>query len=299
MRFIAKADKSVVSLLRIKRSDIFDWISCKIRLAKALRGIDIAIVDSYLANNAVYEEIAAKVRVLACIDDNNRLHYPANFVINGSVGAELFDYKYRKNTKYLLGTKYVPLRKEFRDVPIKKINRNISRIMVTFGGDDSKGMTIKVMRLLDQLYPGIIKDVIIGPAFKNINALKKFKNKFRLIFYPGASEMKKIMLSADVAISSGGQTLYELARIGLPTIAIAVAENQLNNVYGWRRRGFIKYAGYWNNKIIFTNLKNCLESLLLKRTRLKMSLAGRSLVDGLGAERIVSILLGEEHNEDN
>lgn len=51
--------------------------------------------------------------------------------------------------------------------------------------------------------------------------------------FPDAERMKDVMAGSDLAISAAGQTLYELARIGLPTIAIAVARDQLGNVEGW------------------------------------------------------------------
>jgi len=49
--------------------------------------------------------------------------------------------------------------------------------------------------------------------------------------------MKRVMAASDMAISAAGQTLYELARIGVPTIATAVVKNQLNNVQGWEKWG--------------------------------------------------------------
>jgi UDP-2,4-diacetamido-2,4,6-trideoxy-beta-L-altropyranose hydrolase len=45
--------------------------------------------------------------------------------------------------------------------------------------------------------------------------------------------MKHAMLETDIAISNGRQTLYKLVRVGVPTIAIGVAENQLGNIKEW------------------------------------------------------------------
>ncbi len=60
------------------------------------------------------------------------------------------------------------------------------------------------------------------------------------------------MLVSDIAISSGGQTLCELARIGTPTIGICCAQNQQQNLECWRDTSFAEYAGWYNDRnIIF------------------------------------------------
>ncbi|MDQ7082427.1 MAG: glycosyltransferase [Aquificota bacterium] len=82
---------------------------------------------------------------------------------------------------------------------------------------------------------------MIGKGFRNIDEIKASADpNTELIFYPSAEEMKNLMLDADIAISAGGQTLYELARVGVPTIAVAVAENQMWNVSEWQEAGFIE-----------------------------------------------------------
>lgn len=50
--------------------------------------------------------------------------------------------------------------------------------------------------------------------------------------------MLSLMLKCDIAVTAAGQTTYELARIGLPTIAIGVVENQKFNIDGWLEIGF-------------------------------------------------------------
>ena len=57
--------------------------------------------------------------------------------------------------------------------------------------------------------------------------------------------------NVDLAISASGQTLYELACIGVPTIAIGIIDNQKNNIKNWINQGFIEYAGCWNDESYF------------------------------------------------
>ena len=138
------------------------------------------------------------------------------------------------------------------------------------------------------------KNVVIDKVFKNIYAIKKLKDKkMCFTFSPSTSKLKSIMLESDVAISACGQTLYELARVGVPTIAIAVANNQLFNVKGWKRRGFIEYAGWYQDKNLFLNLKRNLKRLSSAKVRADRSRLGRSVIDGKGPRQIVAALLGQ------
>jgi len=105
--------------------------------------------------------------------------------------------------------------------------------------------------------------------------------------------MKKAMLDSDITISASGQTLYELARVGVPTIAISVSDNQMNNVRGWQKAGFIEYAGWWQDDKLLTNVLVCINNLRKKGIRLKKSLIGRKFVDGKGCHRIVDYLLNK------
>ena len=61
-----------------------------------------------------------------------------------------------------------------------------------------------------------------------------------------------------------GQTLYELAaRVGVPTIAVGVVDNQINNIQNWQKQGFIEFAGFWDDDNLEENILAKLE--LLKR----------------------------------
>ncbi len=105
--------------------------------------------------------------------------------------------------------------------------------------------------------------------------------------------MLDIMLDSDAAISAGGQTLYELARVGVPTISIAVAENQKHNVYNWQKVGFSKFAGYWDDKSLLSNILKIIELLNDYNIRLDMGKSGKLHVDGQGSQKIARYSLNK------
>jgi len=94
----------------------------------------------------------------------------------------------------------------------------------------------------------------------------------------------------DLVITAGGQTLYELARIGLPAIAIKVAENQNLNILGWEKTGFLQFLGNWD-KLSPELLCTAIEKSLSMDTRYAMQQAGLARIDGLGARRTIDIVI--------
>ncbi|MCP5047956.1 MAG: hypothetical protein GY940_12340 [bacterium] len=195
---------------------------------------------------------------------------------------------------YLLGPGYISLRKPFLNVPEPEIQTNISSVMVTFGGDDSKNITPRVLAFLERDYPELTRNVVLGSAFKNREAIEAFRyDKVHLFHAPGGAGMRMIMETSDIAISSGGQTLYELARMGVPTVAVTVADNQRDNVMGWEKTGFIESAGLWTDDDLMDNIKKKFRELLDFDCRVRAVEAGRKTVQGNGAKRIIEFIENE------
>jgi len=294
--FILNSDESVKSILKQKDYYIFDWLKEESKFLDLIKNADVVIIDSYLADFKIYKKISELVKVSIYIDDDKRMDYPTGIVVNGTVHSKYLNYPELSNVKYLLGTQYIPLRKEFWKVPEKEINNKIETIMLTFGGDDLRDMTPKVLEMLEKEFPTVLKKIIIGKGFKNIKEIEKLNsNETELIYFPEASGMIDTMLKADLTISAGGQTLYELARLGVPTIAIGVAPNQINNVNYWQKTKFIDYAGFWNDNNCLKNILEYLKTLENMDLRKEKSNIGRNCVDGLGAMRIAKYSLQNIH----
>jgi UDP-2,4-diacetamido-2,4,6-trideoxy-beta-L-altropyranose hydrolase len=189
---------------------------------------------------------------------------------------------------------YAPLRKEFRDAPAKEIFNNLETVMVTFGGADICDLTPKVLKLLVDAYPQLKKKVVAGRSFENTAEIETVKDSnTELVYYPDAAEMKKVMLESDIAISAGGQTLYELARVGVPTIMVAAADNQSANIRGWRKAGFAEYAGDWKDEELPEKICRKIEILKDRNARENRSQHGREIIDGKGGSRIAKEVLSD------
>lgn len=289
---IINGDHTISSLLTNKNYEIFDWLNNTKKLVDHIKDSDIVIIDSYLADYNLYEKISNLTKLAVYMDDNNRINYPKGVILNGSIYAQELEYYPVKGSEYLLGNQYIPLRKEFWKIPKKSINKTVKNVMITFGGDDLRNLTPKIMKALNEQYNQLNTIIIIGKGFNNVEIIKKNANvKNELIFNPNAREMAEIMFKSDIAISAAGQTLNELARVGTPTITVLVASNQTNHVNYWDEKGFIQYAGAWNDEELLTNIINNINILKDPTIRYKKSKIGRKYVNGLGSVKIVEYCL--------
>jgi len=291
-KFIVNGDKSILRLLIGTNCEIVNWFKKQQMIFEKVKDADIVVVDSYLAGTNFYESLSKLVRLAVYIDDNKRIDYPEGIVVNGNIHAKDLNYPEKERVIYLLGTEYTPLRKEFWEVPEKEIRKTVQSAMITFGGDDIRNMTPKVLKLLSKNHPELKKNVIIGKGFRNVDEIKNSADEnTNLIYYPNAEEIKEVMLDSDIAISAGGQTLYELARVGVPTIAIAVADNQMGNVKGWQKTGFIEYAGWWEDEDVIDNVEIAFRNIIYVEERKRRKELARKYIDGKGCLRIIDFLL--------
>ena len=220
------ADETV----RIAREHSADWI----------------VVDGYQFGAAYQKTIKDAGFSLLFIDDYGHAdHYYADLVLNQNIYADISLYKnYEPYTRFLLGTEYVLLRKEFlkysdwhRDIP--KVAR---KILVTLGGSDPDNITFKIIEAVRTVeFDGVEVKVVIGSANPHVDLLYETVNdlsNFTLIL--NADNMPELMAWADVAISAGGSTCWELLFMEIPSLVISIAENQEPVVNGLESRSIAK-----------------------------------------------------------
>lgn len=296
--FIVNGDSSIMRLLKGKRYKIFDWLKERNRLFRQISGAEIVIVDSYFADISLYKKLSASVRIPVYMDDNKRLNYPRGIIVNATIYAEKMNYPRRKDSVYLLGSRYTPLRKEFWRVPGKKIREKVKDILITFGGMNRAVFTANILKYLLRSLPGFKYCVVLARKELNAQLQKLLKNKNIYLHYDiNASDMVKLMLNCDIAISGGGQTLYELARVGVPTIAVKAVDNQINNVKGLDRAGFLKDAGCFKDSRIYENIISAIEKLQEKKVRVVKSGIGSAIVDGKGALRVAKYCIKKRYEQ--
>ena len=78
-----------------------------------------------------------------------KISAPVDFLINYHIFVDENSYtKTYKDTKYLLGPSYILIRKEFINLPKRKINKKPTQIMITTGGSDNHQLTLRLLEIL-------------------------------------------------------------------------------------------------------------------------------------------------------
>lgn len=196
--------------------------------------IDLLVIDSYAIDIEWENKIRPYVKKIMVIDDlANRKHdcdilLDQNFYLNME---ERYNGLVPINCKLFLGPRYVILREEFYEVKkhLRHRNGNIKNIFVFFGGIDITNETMKTLRAIILLkQKDIVVNVVVGKNNPYKESIEKFCRKYDNInYYCQVDNMAELMNEADLAIGAGGTTTWERCFLGLPSLVIAVAENQI------------------------------------------------------------------------
>jgi UDP-2,4-diacetamido-2,4,6-trideoxy-beta-L-altropyranose hydrolase len=232
---------------------------------------------------------AAGYRVL-CLDDLAALPaYAADLVVNQNVGAERLPYAADGDeTEFLLGSRYAVLRPEFRSRKISRpTGRPLQNVLITFGGADPSGLTERAIRACQGI-SGLAVRVIVGPLNPNGKRIRATLQEtgVRAKICTAVRDMTGAMAWADVALTAAGQTCWEMAHLGLPSLAVAVAENQMAVAAGVARAGVGVNLGTARTATV-NRMRDALLTLRNRVARRAYARRGPKLIDGWGAHRIV------------
>lgn len=244
---------------------------------------EIAIVDSYLADENIYIQLAERFRKVVTIDDYNRISYPVDLVINPNVFFE--DINYSNQTATCIGGKdYVILRPEFTQVePYVSDIDNIQNILITIGGSDFRNLLPKLISICEQQKcPNI---TVIDPE----NKLSNLKH-VKVLPAQSATQMVHEMQRADVVISACGQTLHELVALQKPAIGICLDIDQIPNQNFYVKHGFLLAAIQWNDKDIENKIADQLGYYSLYDNRKSVSEVCKFLISKHGAVQIATYI---------
>lgn len=258
-------------------------------------GAEWLILDGYHFDPGYQRAIRAAGHRFLMIDDMAQHdRYYADVILNQNIYAGELPYRREPDSIYLAGTSYALLRPEFLQWRRwrRRIHRTARQILVTLGGGDTGDVLAKVIEALESIEPASLEACVIsGPAGAPAGAVPGYRETSSRIRILNATEdMPGLMARADLAVSAGGSTCWELAYMGLPNVILVLSSNQIGIADGLARAGVAVNLG-WQDRIGPEEIRNCLVALARNpERRAQMSRRGRHLVDGRGAERVVEAL---------
>lgn len=196
---------------------------------------DWVILDGY-AFGTDYQRVIRSTGVkLMSVDDLANCHFVSDVVLNQNYGAESANYSTEPYTRKLLGSRYSMLRREFRttDPGLGDKREPPNRFLVSLGGGTVAGMealeTIAAgLSLIDrkEIACRLIVGMFATPPESLVRLCNANPERFQLIRH--VNQMSNEMSWSDVAISSGGSTVWELMRMRVPFLAVALNPPQVD-----------------------------------------------------------------------
>lgn len=246
---------------------------------------DCIITDSYDVDEEYFDILRSKFFISGCIYDTdceNIDTFNVDFFINPDLYALEQNYKTKNCNKVLLGSKYIILRKEFLEFEgyhKNKLSPAIKNIMITLGGGNCDFCISKILKDVKDLKQFNFY-VVLGSAFKNKDKLlNKYKEYSNIKIKYNVTNMCDLMRKCDLAISSCSTTLYELMYLGIPTICVITADNQVVMGDYLKKLDIIRVCEI---DLIRENILN----LKLKERKF-MNNRCRQIIDGKGVRRII------------
>lgn len=238
-------------------------------------------------------------RSLFLDDYGHALSYYADLILNQNLSAQTNFYQNRNaDTNLLLGIKYTLLREEFwrwrgwqRQIP-----KVANHLLITLGGSDPNNTTAWILDALQNIQNQTFKiTVIVGNSNPHhhglIDQVKCSIHEVDLVF--DATDMPNYLVNADLAISAGGSTTWELAFLGLPSLIVTLADNQNTIAQALHDQGIAISVGAASELDVHPFINRLQQLSNDPEQRQIMSQNGQALIDGEGGDRVVMAMRGD------
>jgi len=251
---------------------------------------DWVVVDSYripareisLANDAV--------PVLAIVDEDTR-DIRASLYLDQNLGAERVRRPSWMEPRMLAGAEYVLVRDavlEARRPEPWLIQGGRATIVSFMGGTDPTGACTHVVREL--VHADVEADLVVvapGEQHEAIRSLLAGRSGAEVLL--PTPDLPQLFARADIVVSAAGTSAWDLCTLGVPSVLMAVVENQSPSLAEAVARGAALGLDVSDDVRSLVGRLGALVITLLSEeaTRHRLSMTSREIFDGEGKSRVV------------
>lgn len=216
--------------------------------------------------------------------------YVADAVINA-----LYNSPENATDKFFSGYKYVCLRDEFLTTVPKAYSENVQNVAVLFGGTDPSNLNKKTYQAAVEIhkqYPEISFSFITGIGYDCEKQGILTDERNNIFVYPNVPMVSKYTKKADIAVTSQGRTIYELASMGIPAIVLSQNPREATHNFATMKHGFLNLG--LGEEIDVRTIASTM-SWLIETPNVRKNMRDLMLHCDLksGVERCKKIILGE------
>ena len=281
---------------------VTDWQTDAQQTSEALGidSVDWLVVDHYALDHRWEQYLRPHCQNLMVIDDLADRGHDCDMLLDQNLGRSAQDYGglVKPHTTTYIGPKYALLRPEFAQLRSQSLARRsppqLKQLLITMGGVDKDNATGQVLQELSacHLPPDLRITVVMGP---HAPCLADVQQQAAQMPRPtqvllGVSAMAQLMADSDLCIGAAGGTSWERCCLGLPTLLLVLADNQLPGAHALEKAGAALVVGNVQNvPQVFEKHMQSDANVQLK----SLALAAAAVSDGLGVHRIVVAMLSE------
>jgi len=260
--------------------------------------VDWLITDHYAIDARWERTMRPLYQRLMVIDDLADRPHDCDLLLDQNLGRNPSDYAdlVSPTSKILAGSQYALLRPEFAALRPYSLNRRAKskpkRLLVSMGGVDKDNATGLVLGALKQ--SSLPRDchitVVMGHNAPWLDDIKTLA-----VGMPWSTEvlvevknMATLMADSDFAIGAAGTTAWERCCLGLPTLVLVLADNQLGGAMALAKAGCIYLLE--NSKKVSTMLPGQMQLFQDWDALISMQHACSEITDGEGVTRTVGAL---------
>ena len=247
----------------------------------------VLVIDGYKFEREFFEILEKGSNNFVVVDDNVETKALApSVVINQNPHATPEMYAHLSgDPKLLLGLQYAMLRREVREAAKLSVAPVAKKVFVAMGGSDFLKLTEPIVRALKAL--DIELCVAVGPTNSQRQQIEDVVQSVpRARMIPQVDYITELA-SSSLAILAAGSSLWEAAALGIPTIGLIVADNQLGASTSSEKIGFsisVDVRNNANTETIHSLVGNLLG--LPNESLWKMRTAAKNGIDENGSSRV-------------
>ena len=196
-----------------------------------------------------------------------------------------------RSARLLGGPRHALLGPTYAEAPRYEFNESVRSIGVFMGGVDAGGHSLGVLDALDAIgFEGAV-EVVATSANPHLGDLREqIAGRANTRLSLDLPDLAGFFARHDLQVGAGGGASWERCCIGVPTLLVVVAPNQMSVAPLLAEAGIAAFAPDPEPEALAGHLET-----LIADAALRSSLAAKSreLVDGLGATRAALSMLGE------
>lgn len=264
-------------------------------------GVDLLVLDHY-ALDARWERAACPegVRRMAIDDLADRPH-EVDLLLDQNLGRSDADYAglVPEGCRLCVGPSFAMVAPRFAELRPASLARRaadptLRRVLISMGGVDADNATGACLQALEasSLPDEVLVTVVMGGRAPHLEEVRAQAADLRLSaeVVVDVSDMAERMAAADLALGGAGGTAWERCVVGLPTIAVVLAENQRAGALALGDAGAALVLDGVEG--IPEELPGRVEALLEPEHLGRMAHAAAAVADGAGLPRLLHELEG-------